>query len=149
MAADDVDGAGGVDHHRRRISRSPRRARRTARPGDTCAADAGEPPMTNAKARVCVPAYIFRCIGRWMDEEKEICTRTRAHTHTHPHTHKTFLLDTDRSAWRALVCICVRTGVRVCVFARVCVCACARAEVSVCMFPTPREQPRPGVSEYP
>ncbi len=52
-AADDVDGAGGVDHGRVPISRSPFRLGRAARPGDTCgrrASPAGGTDRNHARA---------------------------------------------------------------------------------------------------
>ncbi len=52
VAADDVDGAGGVDHGRVPRSRSPRRAGRAARPGDTCGRRARARPVApNATTR--------------------------------------------------------------------------------------------------
>jgi hypothetical protein len=45
FAADDVDGAGGVDHGRVGSSRFPRRVGRAARPGDTCGRRARARPV--------------------------------------------------------------------------------------------------------
>ncbi len=49
-AADDVDGAGGVDHGRVAKSFTPRRAGRTVCPRDTCGHVRATDRMTNANA---------------------------------------------------------------------------------------------------
>ncbi len=64
VAADDVDGAGSVDHGRVPPSRSPRRARRAPRPRDTC--------VRRARARPVAPnatthAAAERIAGRAID----------------------------------------------------------------------------------
>jgi hypothetical protein len=74
VAADDVDGAGGVDHGRVVISRGPRRAGRAARPRDTCGrtrATTGRSRRTQPRARGRNarrgPSYKYRkppCDGR-------------------------------------------------------------------------------------
>jgi hypothetical protein len=59
-AADDVDGAGGVDHGRVPISRSPSRLGRAARPRDTC----GRTRATTGRSRRTQPRARGRNAGR-------------------------------------------------------------------------------------
>jgi hypothetical protein len=58
IAADDVDGAFGVDHGSVRRSRSPRRAGRTIGPRRTCG-QVRDRPMTKGYSCICVYVYIY------------------------------------------------------------------------------------------
>jgi hypothetical protein len=77
VAADDVDGAGAVDHRRVVRSRSPSRVGRAARPRDTCGRNARDnrPVAPNATTR----AAATRGAGRAIDTaSRRRATRGRA-----------------------------------------------------------------------
>jgi hypothetical protein len=89
LAADDVDGPGGVDHGRVVSSRSPRRAECAARPRHTCG-HAGDRPMgtnaTRARGRPQIAGYI---ISIQVPARATRVPAQRRDTHTRPlHTHK-------------------------------------------------------------
>jgi hypothetical protein len=115
LAADDVDGAGGVDHGRVLISRIPSRAGRAARPRDTCGrtrattkAGRTEPqprarPPTRGADRAINTASHRRAMGKRAQRggartrrsvthavharaHRQTKRRARAHTHTHTQT---------------------------------------------------------------
>jgi hypothetical protein len=137
MAADDVDGAGGVDHHRRRISRSPRRAGRAARPGDTCG-KRGRPTNDKRKStRVCARTSFDGVLGG----EGDMHTRPHTRTRTHARTQRSCRTQIGPNGARACASACAR--VRACVFARACVCELVRMRryLPAC-FPPLRESDR-------
>jgi hypothetical protein len=77
-AADDVDGAGGVDHGRVQNSRTPRRAGGTTRPRHTF----GHAHVAVRPSRL---SYKY-CRSPPCDESARTAARHK-HTHTHTHTH--------------------------------------------------------------
>ncbi len=81
-AADDVDGAGGVDHGRVVRSASPRRAGRAIRPGHTCVRPTrATRPMAPPRKQSPLSSHCTRTHAR---------THTRTHTHTHSPTTRTY-----------------------------------------------------------
>ncbi len=90
LAADDVDGAGGVDHGRVRLSRSPLRAGRAARPRDTCGrtrATTGRSHRTQprtAPRRTHALATHMRGIAiRWNRTNPYMRSQRNAYLHAH------------------------------------------------------------------
>ncbi len=82
-AADDVDGAGGVDHGRVPISRSPRRGHRTASPHGTCT-------HASTHTRACARTHGGARTHARTQSHARTHARTHAHAraHTRTHTHK-------------------------------------------------------------
>ncbi len=93
LAADDVDGTGGVDHRSVVSSASPRRASRAARPRRTCGQTRATPkadgtePQPRTRSRPAPPAELFIPHVAAVPPQRPH-NRRSVHTHAHTHVHK-------------------------------------------------------------
>jgi hypothetical protein len=98
VAAEDVDGAGGVDHGSLGHARAPRGAGSNTRPRLTCGNQTDDQPMTNAtgargRSARCIAALLIPQVlaapwqGPHPRTHKPTRTPDRTHAHMHMHAH--------------------------------------------------------------